>query len=329
MPSLFQTLAWTPALIALVSAQGVIQSAQGPKGPASLPYQINLKGNDANIIAQKEIAANVVNACGRTLLGGNIDIGLETENQLIAKTVTQVTAGSTVNVVINQVNADGAGPYTCDLDLKSNANGATGQTKLVVKESPAKDGLINLAVTLPAKMALIGASTGNCGTIRCFNAAAAGPFGGCVAVQQTDEKANQNTVQNINTAQGLAATMSQIQQNQMDLAAANAGIANAAKTEDQGPAVIDTLLKIDSKAAAKNPAAAANAAPAATPAAGAAAGGAKAGGAKAGAKKGAKKGAAKGGAAAAKAKAAAAKKKAAAAKAKAAAGNKRALFFSA
>lgn len=74
---------------------------------------------DTTLIRDAEIAANIVNECGRTELNGNIDVGTETENQLAAGIVTQVTAGSTVQVTLHQVNADGAGPYACDIDTAS------------------------------------------------------------------------------------------------------------------------------------------------------------------------------------------------------------------
>jgi hypothetical protein len=116
---------------------------------------VDITKDDANIINTNEIVTNVVNECGRTLLGGNIDIGENTEDQLANKTITSVTKGSNVAVVIRQVNADGAGPYTCNLDLASNADGATGQTNLTVKETT-NGGNINLAVTMPSDMACIG-----------------------------------------------------------------------------------------------------------------------------------------------------------------------------
>ena len=82
---------------------------------------INPCQQDATIIRDAEIKANVVNQCGRTELTGNIDVGENTENALAAKAVTQVSSGSEISVTIHQVNADGAGPYTCDLDETSNS----------------------------------------------------------------------------------------------------------------------------------------------------------------------------------------------------------------
>lgn len=71
---------------------------------------------DTTIIRDAEIKANVVNECGRTELTGNIDIGENTENALAANQVTSVKAGTQMTVTIHQVNADGAGPYVCDLE---------------------------------------------------------------------------------------------------------------------------------------------------------------------------------------------------------------------
>jgi hypothetical protein len=83
---------------------------------------INPCQQDATIIRDAEITANIVNQCGRTELSGNIDVGENTENALSAGKVTQVKAGGELTVTIHQVNADGAGPYVCDLDESSNTN---------------------------------------------------------------------------------------------------------------------------------------------------------------------------------------------------------------
>jgi hypothetical protein len=54
--------------------------------------------------------------------------------------MTTVTKGSVMAVTIHQVNADGAGPYECDLDQTSNA--ATNFVKLKVANNvPGSNGL--------------------------------------------------------------------------------------------------------------------------------------------------------------------------------------------
>jgi hypothetical protein len=125
---------------------------------------INPCQQDATIIRDAEIAANLVNECGRTELTGNIDIGENTENALAASAVTQVQRGSKVTVTLHQVNADGAGPYICDLDLTSNSNGLSGQTPLEVENnvpgvngfSQAKTQQFNITVTMPDDLACTG-----------------------------------------------------------------------------------------------------------------------------------------------------------------------------
>ncbi|TVY93801.1 hypothetical protein LAWI1_G000246, partial [Lachnellula willkommii] len=249
MPSLIHIL----PLIALAHAQGVILSAQGTTGsPASLPLQILLNQADANVINQTEITANVVNECGRTLLSGNIDIGENTETQLANKTVTSVTKGGNVAVTIAQGGANGAGPYTCDVDQTSNANGASGQVNVTTKETDGT-GSIQLALTMPSDLACVGASAGNICTVRCFNTAADGPFGGCFAVQQTDITPAANTPDNIATAQTLAGINEQVAENQKDLPAAIAGNqeATSGTEQEQGVLAVDNLLNIDSTASAK------------------------------------------------------------------------------
>ncbi|KAK6226884.1 GEgh16 protein [Colletotrichum tabaci] len=246
------------ALLAVAHAQGVILSAQGPKGPASPGLLVNPAKADANIINQQEIVQNVVNECGRTILSGNIDIGETTEGQLSNNTVTKVTKGSNVDITIAQVSADGVGPYSCDLDLTSNANGATGQTKLQVQESQPQNGNIKLKVKMPDDLACVGASTGDVCTIRCFNDNAKGPFGGCVAVQQTDTTPKQNTPDNIPTAQTLEGVLTQVQQNIVDLPAAVKSIQDAPTQDDQGVTAIKEILGNNATLEAAGPAGSAN-----------------------------------------------------------------------
>jgi hypothetical protein len=81
--------------------------------------------------------------------------------------VTQATKGSTVTVTMRQINATGAGPFTCDMDFTSNADGVDGQTNLTVKEvttskrskfsqKATTSGALTLELTMPADMACVG-----------------------------------------------------------------------------------------------------------------------------------------------------------------------------
>jgi hypothetical protein len=113
--------------VALASAHGVILGAVGIDGsPTSIGFGVdpliarNCTGinpcqQDATLIRDAEIAANSVNSCGRTELNGNIDVGESTEIAIAAGNVTQVQGGTQLTVTIHQVNADGAGPYVCDI----------------------------------------------------------------------------------------------------------------------------------------------------------------------------------------------------------------------
>lgn len=114
--------------------------------------------NDANFISDTEITANVVNECGRTLAAGNIDIGENTENALAAGDITKVTKGSKVTITVDQRNANGTGPFACDMDQTSNSNGVTGQTPLDVTQDNASGGTgqTTLTVTMPSDMACTG-----------------------------------------------------------------------------------------------------------------------------------------------------------------------------
>ncbi|KAJ4159998.1 uncharacterized protein LMH87_007933 [Akanthomyces muscarius] len=258
---------WTTSLIAaaplfsLGACHAVILNAQGIKGsPASVGFQvdpavarncitINPCQQDTTIIRDAEIQANVVNQCGRTELKGNIDVGENTENALSAGAVTQVKAGGEVTVTIHQVNADGAGPFFCDIDQTSNS-GVNLQNLTVVDNVPGTNGLsqakaqaFDVRVKMPDDLKCTGGSTGNVCTVRCRNNAVAGPFGGCFPVQQADTRATKNSPNNINTEQNLKAVLDQVQINQADFGKAVQANKEAGSNEaKQNLAAVDALL---------------------------------------------------------------------------------------
>ncbi|KAI0468567.1 hypothetical protein F4859DRAFT_207607 [Xylaria cf. heliscus] len=251
------------AVLALANAHGVILGAQGIQGsPASVGFKvhselprnctsINPCQQDTTIIRDAEISANVVNECGRTELDGNIDIGENTENALAANAVTQVKAGSTVEVTIHQVNADGAGPYTCDVIAQGN-NGVITFPNVDVQDnvpgvngfSQAKEEDFVIRVTMPDNLNCTGSSAGNVCTVRCRNNALAGPFGGCFPVQQVDIESTVLKAADVDTALSLDKVHKQVAQDIKDLPAALA--ANQAQGSEEGlrnAAAVSSLLK--------------------------------------------------------------------------------------
>lgn len=178
-------------------------------------------------------------------------MGENTENALAAGQITQVKAGTAMTVTIHQVNADGAGPYTCDMDPTGNSLGATGQTPLTVTNnvpgangfSQAKTQDFNMTVTMPDSFNCTGGSTGNICTVRCRNNALAGPFGGCFPVQQIDTNTKTNIASEITTSASKAAIEEQVQVDQKDLPAAIAANQNAGTPEQLAAAakVADTV----------------------------------------------------------------------------------------
>ncbi|KAH7025132.1 uncharacterized protein B0I36DRAFT_376812 [Microdochium trichocladiopsis] len=228
-------------IVALVNGQAIIQKAVGDKGQSKSLLVNAADPKDANLIKQQEIVTNIVNECGRTLLAGNIDIGEQTEIELAAGNVTQSKKGGVVTVTINQVNNQGSGPFTCDMDLTSNSNGAVGQTPLKVTQNKADfgNGVLTLKVEMPKDMVCVGASTGDICTVRCRNAQ---EFGGCFAVQQTDVKPNANTPDNIVTVATLDQVLKQVAQDQKDFETSVNAIAKSG-LNDQGTAVADALVQ--------------------------------------------------------------------------------------
>ncbi|KAH8156253.1 hypothetical protein CIB48_g11997 [Xylaria polymorpha] len=250
------------ALLALANAHGVILGAQGIQGsPASVGFKVHSElprnctsispcQQDTTIIRDAEISSNVVNECGRTELDGNIDIGENTENALAANAVTQVKAGSTVDVTI--LNADGAGPYTCDVIAQGN-NGVITFPNVDVQDnvpgvngfSQAKEEDFTIKVTMPDNLNCTGSSAGNVCTVRCRNNALAGPFGGCFPVQQVDIDATVLTSADVDTNISLDKVNKQVAQDIKDLPAAiEANQISGTEEGLQNAAIVSKLLKI-------------------------------------------------------------------------------------
>ncbi|KAK6076956.1 gas1-like protein [Seiridium cupressi] len=252
------------SLLALVSGHAQILAAVGEAGsPTSVGFQVDTSlarncttispcQQDATIIRDAEISSNVVNECGRTELSGNIDIGENTENAIAAGAVTQVKAGTRMTVTIHQVNADGAGPFACDLVSAGN-NGIITANLSIENNVPGANGFsqakaqdFNMTVIMPDTFPdCVGSSQGNVCTVRCRNNAQAGPFGGCFPVQQVDTTASVNTPSNIQTSLSADKIQAQVAQDQTDLGVAVKANQNAGTDEALANAAsVSSLLGI-------------------------------------------------------------------------------------
>ncbi|KAF2202424.1 hypothetical protein GQ43DRAFT_501660 [Delitschia confertaspora ATCC 74209] len=135
--------------------------------------------------------------CGETLSGGTNDVETGTA-QVLAQTggtLPQISAGGQVMMTLHQVNADGAGPYTCMIDSTG-----TGTQWTPIQVTQNIDGNrrgnnratstmdLPLTAAIPASQTCTGTVAGesNICMVRCQNPARAGPFGGCVPVQMAD-----------------------------------------------------------------------------------------------------------------------------------------------
>ncbi|KAF2839919.1 hypothetical protein M501DRAFT_1016003 [Patellaria atrata CBS 101060] len=155
-------------------------------------------------------------ACGETLGGGDNDVESGTAAVMAAGsgTLPQVSQGGQVMMTLHQVNADGAGPYTCMVD--PTGTGTSFQAMTVTQQVPGNRGRerdgeatdFPLTAQMPAGVTCTGTVAGQTGVcmVRCENPARAGPFGGCVPVQmvQTAGATAGNTVTGVGT-QGTAA----------------------------------------------------------------------------------------------------------------------------
>ncbi|KAK8016941.1 gas1-like protein [Apiospora rasikravindrae] len=242
------------ALVAVAQAHSQLLKIQGKAGsPASVGLGVdpNIARNcttinpcqqDSTIIRDAEIKQNIVNECGRNEIIGNIDIGENTENAIAAGAVTEAGPGEKLTVTLHQVNADGAGPYACDLIEQGNT-GIITQNLTVQNNVPGANGFsqekfkdFEMTVIMPQKFDCTGASTGNICTVRCRNNAQAGPFGGCFPVKQSNKKAQTNNAKTIPTKSNIAAVSAQLAVDQKDFADAvaanqNAGTAEAKKAD--------------------------------------------------------------------------------------------------
>jgi hypothetical protein len=180
--------------------------------------------------------------CGETLAGGTNDVQTGTAQVLAENggTLPQVSPGGQVTMTLHQVNADGAGPYTCMIDATGTGTQWTpiqvtqnieGSARGRNRETSASD--LPLTAAIPAGQTCTGTVAGqaNVCMVRCQNPARAGPFGGCVPVQLAagnETAAAAPAAANNQAANAAAPAANNQAANAAGNAAGNANTANAA-----------------------------------------------------------------------------------------------------
>ncbi|ORY56351.1 uncharacterized protein BCR38DRAFT_355821 [Pseudomassariella vexata] len=204
----------------LIAAHGKVTVAVGDAGGNGTALGIQgavIPGAGRNKVTEPDTTVfkgDAADSCGRTTGQGENDIeqGTISAMQLSGNQLPQVTAGGSLSGTLHVVTSDGAGAYTALL----NADG-TGQTWVsaeVTQQVPGTRGNIQKSdkrfwaralqsvglmkrasninedypfkVALPADMKCTGTVAGqsNICIVKLVNPSRAGPFGGCVPVQQ-------------------------------------------------------------------------------------------------------------------------------------------------
>jgi len=193
------------AITQLVAGHGAIIKAVGDAGGAGSAVGVDQAtprdGTRRNPFQQDStrFKGDNADACGQTLGGGenaDLETGVKAVMSAMGNQLPQVSAGGSLMMTVHQVNGDGAGPYTCamntdaklqtwtDVEVMTNVPGRNSRSQAKATDFPLK-------VAMPAGMSCTGNVAGQANTcvVRCMNAARAGPFGGCVAVQQANAQA--------------------------------------------------------------------------------------------------------------------------------------------
>ncbi|KAI0487062.1 hypothetical protein F4859DRAFT_502328 [Xylaria cf. heliscus] len=183
----------------LVAGHGAIVGAVGDAGGSGMAIGIDTStprdGTRRNPFQQDStrFRGDQADTFGETLGGGDNDVEQGTQ-AIMAETgdqLPQVTQGGELNMTLHQVNADGGGPYTCEIN--ADATGQTWEDLTVTTTPPGKNSRnregaatdFPLVAAIPDDQTCTGTVAGqdNACLVRCKNAARAGPFGGVVPVQ--------------------------------------------------------------------------------------------------------------------------------------------------
>jgi len=174
-----------------VSAHGVVTNIKGANGKNGVGFGVtDVTGKKVSLFDQASRFLKGNNAeCGSQKLNGKAETAVNEQSELskaINAGLPTAASDGTISMTLFQVNADGAGPYNCE--VSDDASGGNFVAMKTVTDVPGTKGISNakntafpLDIQLPANTKC----SGPCGAclVRCKNAVNE-PFGGCLAVAQ-------------------------------------------------------------------------------------------------------------------------------------------------
>jgi len=157
----------TSLLSSLVAGHGAIISATGDAGGSGMALGIDTStprdGTRRNPFQQDStrFRGDQADTFGETLGGGNNQLEAGTQ-AIMAETgdqLPQVSQGGEVQMTLHQVNADGGGPYTCEIN--ADGTGANWQSITVTTTPPGRNSRNRVSTSLPTPPALLAVQLGS------------------------------------------------------------------------------------------------------------------------------------------------------------------------
>ncbi|TFK52077.1 hypothetical protein OE88DRAFT_1502016 [Heliocybe sulcata] len=202
---MIKSIAVLSLLASTAYGHAFISSVQSANGVSAMSFGVDTTGSiPRNGTTEQPFQLDTpvlkdlnTNPCGSTLMGGSIDIATAMKNQAQASNgaLPQVPSNGTLTLGIHQVNADGGGPFTAEVN--ADGTGKTWVAATVMSQPPGSNGLLHngpansfLTLQMPKNVQCTGGTGNNACLVRINNggenstsfANGAGPFGGCVAV---------------------------------------------------------------------------------------------------------------------------------------------------
>jgi len=187
--------------LSCVFAHGVVTNIQGANGKTGVGFGVtDSTGNQLRLFNQaSRYIKGDTSACGSQKLNGVTQTELNKASELskaIKAGLPTASSNGTIAMTLFQVNADGAGPYNCEVSSDASGTSFVAMKTLVdvpgtKGKSNAKNTAFPLNIQLPSNVTCTGAG-GAC-LVRCKNGNSQ-PFGGCIAVAQAGSAGKRSSV---------------------------------------------------------------------------------------------------------------------------------------